>query len=598
MSKKFHITIYDAQNVLLEPVGFDPQTHELLKGFPERTWVNNNSGRGWKIPVTRENTKYLYAHWFDEDYTVDEQAKILLTYEKLTNIVDQKKATKRWQYLFEDKVSQFPLPSMLSPFDHQRVTVESMIGAEYFGLLMEMGTGKTKCVVDEINYYESIRSGRQRFTAIVVAPKSLLVNWKREFDKNLCDVFDRKIVILNKGLEKSVEQIVELFKDPSPLKVVCVSYDSVDTLIQNLLLLKPNYIAFDESHYIKNSEAKRWKACKRLAEVAEMRRILTGTPVSNNILDLWAQFEILRPGALGYSTFTAFKRQYCDLEQNGQFEKITGYRHVEELKENMARMSFIVRKEQCLDLPEKLYETIEVEMPDNIKAVYNQFAKEFYTLLDDGTEVSTEFVLVQMLKLQQICSGFMVGTQPDKIDPEKVNRSTFMLPNGDAKLNEMIDDIEEAVKDGKCIAWSRFKIDNQLIKIKLAERGIASGVYDSSTTQQERQEIIDKFNNDDSFRVFIGNPAAGGVGLTLLGTERVRTKTCYYYSNSFSYGQRLQSEDRCHRIGLRNPVLYKDYVYANSIEQYIAGILTQKRGLDDMVKNVGEIKEILLKGIE
>jgi SNF2 family DNA or RNA helicase len=161
----------------------------------------------------------------------------------------------------------------------------------------------------------------------------------------------------------------------------------------------------------------------------------------------------------------------------------------------------------------------------------------------------------------------------------------------------MMDDIEECVNEGsKVIVWSRFKRDNRDLKKRLLEQfNIESGVFDSGTKQDERQAIIDRFNRDDSFRVFIGNPGAGGVGLTLLGSDKVPVRQAFYYSNDFQYGKRVQSEDRCHRIGLKNSILYKDYVYLNTIEEYIAECLQKKKDVSDAVKNVGEIKELLLR---
>lgn len=598
MAIKFHLSAIDGTYVLIERRGgYDDTIHAILDNLPEKKWrrETNDLPAGWHVPMNATTIKFLNEYFQpDVDYTCDAGAKTLIEYENLTNTVNTIKGRHRWQYLMENKTSEFAVVTKRTPFDHQRVTVESMIGSECFGLLMEMGTGKTKCIIDEINYYESMRGDSTVFVTVIVCPKALLKNWEREVTANLCDAFDRKITILNKGLVNSTPQIVELYRDKSPLKILIVGYDSLDTLVDSIIFIKPDMVVFDESHYCKNSETKRWKACKKLADVARIKRIMTGTPSPNNILDIWAQFELLRSGCLGYNTYTAFKHQFAKVESNGQFEKITGFRNVDKLKEAMSRVSFIVRKEQCLSLPEKIYQTVEVEMPDSVRAQYEQFAQNFAILLDDGTSVSTEFILVQMLKLSQICSGFIVGVKIDELDPEKFNKSTVFLENGDAKMDEMLEDVLNTIETNKCVIWSKFKLDNFVIKAKLEAMGVKCGVYDSSTGDKERQSIVDRFTNDDDFRVFIGNPAAGGVGLTLLGTDNVRTSTVYYYNNTFNYGQRVQSEDRCHRIGLRNNIVYKDYVYKNSIEQYITQKLLQKKGLDDAVKNMTEIKDFLL----
>jgi SNF2 family DNA or RNA helicase len=333
-----------------------------------------------------------------------------------------------------------------------------------------------------------------------------------------------------------------------------------------------------------------------------MRRILTGTPVSNNILDVWHQFEILRKGSLGFQTYTGFKKEYAIVEKTGQFETVTGFNDekIQKLKELMARLSFVVKKERCLDLPERLYNVVPVEMPDTVRQQYNEFAKEFYLQLEDGNEIKTEFILVQMLKLSQICCGYAVGMkQKAEQDPEaeelEYEKIISDIPNGSYKMDVMLDDAEEVCKSSKLIIWSRFRRSNQEMKKKLAMRGIEAAVFDGGTKEGDRQTIIDRFNNDDKLRVFIGNPQSGGVGLTLLGTKTAPCHTAYFYSNSFSFGSREQAEARNHRIGQINKVIYVDYVYKDSIEEYIADVLNGKRDLADEVKNVHNIKEMLLK---
>jgi SNF2 family DNA or RNA helicase len=446
-----------------------------------------------------------------------------------------------------------------------------------------------------------------------------MMNWERELKRNInIDLFNITIVQL-KGEIKSIDSLMAAFREPSRVKFFIVSYDSCASMLDALQMLKPTMLVCDESHYIKNSESKRWKAVRKLAEVCTMRRILTGTPISNTLLDVWSQFEILRPGALGFNTFAGFKKAYCNIEMAGAFEKITGYHDVDKLKQNMARMSFIVRKDQCLDLPDQMFDVRTIEMPDNMRKVYSEFASSFYTMLDNGMEVSTEHMIVQMLRLSQICCGF-TGAQEKYIDDSKAGQSLFDLdgnivgetageelfrsvitpiPGGDTKMDEMLADADELIAEGsKLIIWSRFRYDNQRLHKKLNDLGIWNGIYDGSVNERDRQDIVDAFNNDDKFKVIIGNTGSGGVGLTLLGTKQCPCHTSFFYSNDFSYGKRQQAEARNHRIGQVNKVLYRDYVYADSIEEYIVGKLLQKKNLSDAVKDVGELKEFLLKGMQ
>jgi SNF2 family DNA or RNA helicase len=604
MAIKFKIGAVDAQTICAVAVGdYNSTLHNLFLGFPEKKW--NKKRRGWDIPVTQPNLAYLSTTFKQDEYELTANAATLIKYESLVHQVEEKRASKRWEYLFEDRASTFDPPYTRKPFMHQLVATESAIGSESFGHLMEMGTGKTFCITLELDYYACTLKAGEMLRIVIVCPKSLVVNWRREMYMGICGVHNVDMDILM-GDIKSIDQMIAVIAGEARIKVLIVSYDSVSTMIQQLLAFKPSMVVFDESHYVKNPEAKRSKACNTLAKESTMKRILTGTPVSNNILDLWHQFELLRPGALGFGTYRGFKNEYAYVEKNGGFETVTGFKEdkIDKLKEDMARMSFVVKKERCLDLPQKIFEIRAIEMPDTLRQVYKKMAQEFYVMLEDGTESTTEFIIVQMLKLSQLCCGFLSGYEGVAMedieldsDSEPVRKTKITtIPGGDAKLNNMLDDVEDVVADGtKLIIWSRFKQDNQLILKQLRERGVNAVIYDGSVDAVKKQAAVDGFNTDDSVKVFIGNVKSGGVGLTLLGTKTCPCHTVFYYSNDFSYGTRAQSEDRCHRIGQTNKVLYRDYIYADSIEEYIVDVLRDKRELSDMVKNVAAIKNILLK---
>jgi SNF2 family DNA or RNA helicase len=613
---KFSIDAYDEKSFCIIPDDYaDTIQHSLYQGFAEVKWRRVDGTGVWVIPVTKPNVEYLRRTWRKAEYTISETANILLTYEELSAKVDTAKAKRRWEYIFNGTETKFTYPAKRKPFAHQNVAVEAAYGAEYFAHLAEMGCGKSKMVCDEVLNYVVRLEEKQLLKVVIVCPKSLMINWAREIRQNIPDDLFYMSIVQLKGELSSIDSVMEAFTEPTRVKFFIVSYDSVGAMLPQLQMIKPTMLVCDESHYIKNSESKRWKAVRKLADVCAMRRILTGTPVANTILDVWSQFEILRPGALGYNTFTGFKKAYCKIESNGPFEKITGYKDVDKLKENMARMSFIVRKDQCLDLPDKLYDVHYVDMPPAMADIYQKFATEFSVMLDDGREISTEFIIVQMLRLSQICCGVVGATERIALEADGLEKQlTFAeeigegqeekfrsvlttIPGADLKMNEMLEDVEEVVKEGsKVILWSRFRHDNRVIHKKLNDMGIWNGIYDGGTNDKDRQAIVDAFNNDDDFKVFIGNTGSGGVGLTLLGTKNCPCHTSMFYSNDFSYGKREQAEARNHRIGQVNKVLYRDYVYRGTIEEYICKKLQQKKDLSESVKNVGELRDFLLNG--
>lgn len=605
---KFVLDCVDTETLFLVPeLEYDADLYTIMNDMPEHKWRNIDGAKGWTFSARPDNITYIQRYYVEgKDYLLSGAAKIIVQYEKLQDKVHQLKAQKRWEYLFNGKTSDFVVPSNLTSFDHQIVAVEAAYNAEYFGYLMEMGTGKTPCVINELQLYACNMEQGEMIRAVVVCPKALCFNWEREFKKFFNDCINIHIEVMNKGDTKSLDQMAKAIRSISMVKILIVPYDSVPVMLKQLTIFKPTYLAFDECHYLKNSETKRWKACNALAEVSGMRRILTGTPAPNNIVDLWAQFQILRPGILGYNTVSGFKKAYCVIEQDATGrDKIVGVKNIDRLRENMARVSFIVKKEECLDLPEKMYDTIALDMPDSVRAMYDQIVSDFFTQLDTNLEVSTEYIIVQMLKLSQVCAGFVIAKEftsegVDSVDSEEDGwkSKTILLPGADYKMDVMCDEAEEVVQDGKLIIWSRFKVASDMIKAKLASRGIRAELFNGSTKDADRIRIVDEFNTADDLRVIIANQKSGGVGLNLLGTKTAPSHTAFFFSNDFSYGNRLQAEDRQHRIGQTNKVLYKDFVYKNSIEQYIAMKLQGKKDIENMVKNMGEIKELLLKAKE
>jgi SNF2 family DNA or RNA helicase len=597
-----HVVIQPEPNLSNTDFG---QLYNWANNFKERQWRHNSQVRGWVVPLNEETLQHISQYYIKgKDYKLTDDADMMFAVKILSRVVDESKAKKRWSYLFDDTDTSFQYPSVRTPFTHQRVAVEAMKDLAYFGLLMEMGTGKSKCVVDELEGY--LRDTDSPIRAIIVCPKSLRQNWVREFEANVSDLHHMKTVVAD-GLLNSMDILVELIQSGAKLQVAIVSYDSVRGLREALTVFQPHYIAMDESHYVKNPESKRFKNLRELCKIIGMRRILTGSPVVNNILDLWSQFELLEPGILGFNSYAAFKREFCNISKvvagttGKEFEKIEGFRNLDKLKESMARVSFIVRKERCLSLPEQLYETVRVEMPANLRAMYDEFAANFSASLEGGLTLETDFIVVQMLKLRQLCCGFATAKRvAGNPGEEHVETVTTTIANGDAKLKQMVDDAIELSATSKLIIWANFHFDIDAITSSLNAAGVEAVAFDGRTPDDVRQQHVDRFNNDPKLRVFVAHPGAGGTGLTLLGDQREgfendRCKNTFFYSNGFSFGQRDQAEARNHRIGQRNPVLYRDYVYEGTIEESVAAALQNKRDLATCVKDVSTIRE-LLKG--
>jgi SNF2 family DNA or RNA helicase len=241
------------------------------------------------------------------------------------------------------------------------------------------------------------------------------------------------------------------------------------------------------------------------------------------------------------------------------FNQVVGYHNLEELTQRIDQHGYRVLKSECLDLPEKVYTARYVEMTDHQRKVYDHIAKDGVALLDSGL-VTTQQVITQLLRLQQVLSGHLKTDEGDTI--------TFPT-NRLGVLKELLEE-----HSGKALIWSRFRHDIQQITEALNKtfgEGAAAAYY-GDTSDDERARIVANFQNPNHpLRFFVGNPSTGGYGLTLTQADLV-----IYYANSFDLEHRIQSEDRAHRIGQRNNVTYVDLITEGTIDEKIVDALRNK----------------------
>ena len=380
---------------------------------------------------------------------------------------------------------------------------------------------------------------------------------------------------LSKTYQKELEIFVKHRFDG--LKIFVMNIEALSTskgtkiagvfLIQN----EDNMIIIDESTTIKNRGASRTKNLMTLKGYSSYRRILTGSPITKSPMDLYSQCSFLSTRALNFSSYYAFQGRYAIIKQRAfgarSFQEIVGYRNLEELNEKLEQFSTRTLKEECLDLPDKLYTRRNITMSDEQNSVYNQMKKLALAQLDSGELSTTASILTQLMRLQQICCGFF---QPDVGEIRQ-------LPNN--RLSELLDITDEL--QGKAIIWASFTHDIQQIARSLRDRFGPDSValYYGDTPQEDRQKIVHKFQDMTSeLRFFVGQPKTGGYGITLSAAT-----TVIYYSNSYDLENRLQSEDRAHRIGQKKNVTYIDLVCPNTIDEKILEALKSKINLSQKV---------------
>jgi len=405
-------------------------------------------------------------------------------------------------------------------------------------------------------------------------------NWvKVEIPKHLSDDVPVKVVRWQPRLSIAYKNQLESFVKEryDGLKIFVMNIEALSTtkgakiagvfLIQN----EDNMIIVDESTTIKNRGASRTKNLMTLKSYSSYRRILTGSPITKSPMDLYSQCSFLSNRALNFSSYYAFQGRYAIIKQRAfgarSFQEIVGYRNLDELNEKLEQFSTRTLKEECLDLPEKLYTRRNITLSDEQSTVYNQMKKLALAQLESGELSTTASILTQIMRLQQICCGFF---QPDIGD---------IRPLANNRLNELLDITDEL--QGKAIIWASFTHDIQQIARSLRDRFGPDSValYYGETPQEDRQEIVHRFQDMNSdLRFFVGQPKTGGYGITLSAAS-----TVIYYSNSYDLENRLQSEDRAHRIGQKKNVTYIDLVCPDTIDEKILEALKNKINLSQKV---------------
>ena len=463
------------------------------------------------------------------------------------------------------------------PFKHQSKALNESWSAKYYALFMEMGTGKSKVAIDTMG---ALFTEGEIDAALIISPKGVYDNWVQgEVPTHLSDNITTNIVRWQPSsaqwFQKQMKTLV--YEKFDGLKIFVMNTEALSTprganASQTFLEHNPkNIVIVDESTSIKNRSANRTKNIMELKGLSKYRRILTGSPVTRSPMDLFSQCMFLSVSALNFKSFFAFQNRYAVVQKRvmgpRSFNEVVGYRRLDELNGKLDDFSNRVLKQDCLDLPDKMYTRRLVPLSEEQKKSYTQMKRLALTKLDNGELATTQSVLTQIMRLQQICCGH--------IQDDEGNLVTF--PNGRQK--ELLDICEEV--QGKAIIWATYTYDIQQIAQSLRDRfgPDAVATYYGATPQEERQELVQRFQDkESSLRFFVGQPRTGGYGITLTAAT-----TVIYYSNSYDLEIRLQSEDRAHRIGQTNKVTYVDLVSPETIDEKILQALQEKINLAQTV---------------
>ena len=463
-------------------------------------------------------------------------------------------------------------PFKTKPFAHQLEAWKLSKDKDSFALFMEMGTGKSKVILDTASY---LYDNGEINTLLIIAPKGAYRNWHlNEIPTHLPEhIIYRCAVWSSSPRKEEKESLEDIRKLNDDLRIIIMNVEAFSSYrgvkwVQDLMSYSKVLMVVDESTTIKNPKAKRTKSIVRLGTMAKYRRILTGEPVTRDPLDLYSQSQFLDEAHLGFSSYYSFRNRYAimsNMNLGGRsFKKVVGFKRTEELSELIKAFSYRIKKDACLDLPEKSYQYRYVDLTNAQKKAYKEMSDLCMTRADK-TIITVPNKLAMLVKLHQIVCGHIIDNE---------GNVSYIDNNRLGALLELTEEV-----DSKCIIWACYRANLRQIASELKQKYGEEKVveYWGDTNDKERKKSITEFTHGDA-KFFVANPATAGFGLNLQVAN-----TVIYYSNNYNLEHRIQSEDRAHRIGQTRNVNYIDITTLKTVDSKIIKSLRNKKNIATQV---------------
>ena len=486
-------------------------------------------------------------------------------------------------------------------YEHQKTGVDFFINNSIGVLGDEMGLGKTLQAIVACTRF--LQAG-EIDEVLVVCPRSLKLNWFYEIQKFTATP-DHDIVIVEGDRNKRQQQLL------TPHKWLIINYESLRIERMQLLDMYREQrfvMVCDESHKIKNMQAKQSKACVELGRWAARKYLLSGTFVANKPEDVWNQVNFLDAGRL-LGSFNSFKRRYC-IERTFKYgyryvNKIVSYKNLDELKDLLDRVMLRRTKAQCLDLPERMVQKIPINMTYKQENFYNKICKGIVmNLREPEQNLALNNILTKMLYALQAASNPALinpAVQVERLTARLVAnpRNTHCkrqlkfwqqlrpLPASESGKLTALDDLLETYcleEERKVIVWSFFVKNIELFAERYAR--YQPVLCYGKTSNAQRDYAVQTFNNDPACRLFIGNPQAAGLGLTLTASS-----LCIFYDRNFSTVDYQQAVDRIHRIGQTQACNVLILQARQTIDQHVDHLLAQKNDLINFLQDQDHEKD-------
>jgi superfamily II DNA or RNA helicase len=473
--------------------------------------------------------------------------------------------------------------SKIPLYAHQEKALERCKDAEYFGLFMEQGTGKTCVTLANTEYLFQC----QKINALIVlAPSGVQINWARTEIPKFLPSYPQKTNVVLWNTYATTRQTAGMWYaiancPTDALLIICANIEALRLsrfrdVLGIVLHNRKAMTIVDESTIIKSHDAQQSKLAMGVGEGSAYRRILTGTPVTQGPLDLFGQLRFLSKTAVPWASYTAFKAKFAVerlVRTSGgrMFPEITGYRDLDILSAAIAPFTYRVTKAECLDLPEKIYATRPIELTPEQRRMYRELVRSAFTTMPDGV-VSSTLAITTMLRLHQIVLGHV--TTDDQ-------RTVSVASNRPSALRQLLGQLE-----GKAIIFCRFRQDIADCAGLFNDPG-AYALYHGGLGPDEREFHLQRFRANPECRWLLATrPASRGLTLT-------EAQTIIYYSQGYSLEDRLQSEDRIHRIGQTRKCSYIELVSPGTVEDRILTALKNKQELANQVLTKSQLYDLV-----
>jgi SNF2 family DNA or RNA helicase len=461
-------------------------------------------------------------------------------------------------------------------WEHQRRAIERAKELPHLALFWCPGVGKTlttiRIVADKYN------KNKRVMKTLIIAPVIVLDNWKREF-KLFCPKLPQERIFILHGnkKEKILQECLDLKEGQN---IIVTNFETLlnEKIRNQLHAWGPEILVVDESQRIKNPTSKRTKHVYALSENTKHRYILSGTPILNSPMDIYAQFKVLDGGQTFGKNFFAFRATYFYDKNAGMpaHNYFPDWRERPEmmpvLNEKINRLADRAIKEECLDLPELVRQKIYVQLTPAQRKVYNELKQDFVSYVESSAVVA-DLAITKALRLQQIVSGYCKLEDDREFNFEDTPRVQA--------LSELLEDITEG---NKVIVWAVFKQNYHAIRKVCEKLKIKYVEATGETPAKQKFANVDAFNNDPEVKVFIGHPGALGVGINLKAASY-----SIYYSRNFSLENQLQSEARNYRGGsieLHDKITQIDLIAADTIDQDVVEALERKEKVADTILSI------------